>query len=362
MSLKHLCEEISCNDSNMLDEGSPIGSRIMCPEYSLHIEDRKTYPLSGDERVFALCWTIHPDKRLYGTIKPSTVSFSYGCNFEKGCKTQMHTHEYLELAYVVSGTFHQRILGKDIVFKQGELCLIDKNCLHQDFLDTDSACILFIGIANEMFDSIISNQIADERIISFLQTALLRQKNLWQYLHFRPMDVSNNDIEGYILSLMNELINYDKASPYICHGLLMRIFYLLSSGYDISLSSKMQRKINWLLYEEIISYIKQNYRDISIRQLAEHFHFHEDYFNRMLKSKTGMTYTQYIQNMRLDEAEKLLLHTDLTIDDIVGKVGYSNKGYFYKIFTEKNHMTPAKYRMYHSLSALHTRSQKSKPI
>ena len=344
MTLRHLCEEICCNDPNLLEEGSHMGSRIMCPEYSVHTEDIKTYPLSGDERVFALCWTIHPDKKLYGTIKPSAVSFSYGCSFEEDCKTQMHTHEYLELAYIVSGTFHQRILGRDIVFKQGELCLIDKNCLHQDCLDTDSACILFVGIANEMFDSIISNQVADERIISFLQTALLKQKNLWQYLHFKPIDYSNNDIDGYFLSLMNELIRHDKASSYICHGLLMRIFHLLSSGYDISLSSKMQRRMNWLLYEEIISYIKQNYRDISIKQLSEHFHFHEDYFNRMIKSKTGMTYTQYVQNLRLEEAEDLLRQTKLTIDDIAARVGYLNKGYFYKIFMEKNHMTPARFR------------------
>ena len=344
MTLKHLCEDISCNDPNLLEEGSHIGSRIMCPEYSLHIEDRKTYPISGEEGVFALCWTVYPNNRLYGTIKPAAVSFSYGMSFEQGCKTQMHTHEYLELAYIISGTFHQRILGKDIIFNQGELCLIDKNCLHQDCLDSDSACILFIGIANEMFDSIISNQVADERIISFLQTALLKQKNLWQYLHFKPIDPSSNKIEEYLLALMNELILHDKASSYICHGLLMRIFTLLSSSYDISLSSKMQQKMNWLLFEEITNYIKLNYRDISIKQLSEHFHFNEDYFNRLLKLRTGMTYTQYVQNLRLGEAESLLLHTNLTIDDIATKVGYSNKGYFYKIFTEKNNLTPAKYR------------------
>ena len=251
MSLKHLCEDISCNDPNMLEDGSHIGSRIMCPEYSIHTEDIKTYPLSGEDGVFALCWTIHPNNKLYGTIKPSAVSFSYSCSFEEGCKTQMHTHEYLELAYIVSGTFHQRILGKDIIFKQGELCLIDKNCLHQDYLDSASASILFIGIANEMFDSIISNQVADERIISFLQTALLKQKNLWQYLHFKPIDPANNQIEDYLLALMQELIHHDKASSYICHGLLIRIFALLSSSYDISLSSKMQKKMNWLLFEEI---------------------------------------------------------------------------------------------------------------
>lgn len=344
MTLLEFCQEISCNDQNKLEEGSHIGSRIMLPEYSFHIEDKKTFPLSQDERVFALCWVIHKDNKLWGTIKPSAVSFSYSTHFHEGCRTQIHTHDYLELAYIVSGSFHQRILSKDIIFRQGDLCLVDMNCLHQDCLDSNPACIIFIGIANEMFNSIISSQVADERIISFLQTALLKQKDLWQYLHFKPSDKSNMKMEGYFYDLMQELIQGDKASTHICRGLLMRIFSLLGSGYDISLSSEMQKKMNWLLYEEISSYIDKHFRDISIKQLSEHFHFHEDYFNRMIKSKTGMTYTQYVQNLRLKEAEKLLLHTDLTIDEVAAKVGYQNKGYFYKIFVQKNYLTPAKYR------------------
>ena len=57
-----------------------------------------------------------------------------------------------------------------------------------------------------------------------------------------------------------------------------------------------------------------------------------------------MTYTEYVQNLRISEAERLLRSTDLNIDDIASRVGYQNKGYFYKIFVEKNHVTPAKFR------------------
>jgi AraC-like DNA-binding protein len=106
----------------------------------------------------------------------------------------------------------------------------------------------------------------------------------------------------------------------------------------------MQKKMNWLLFQEITSYIKENYRDISLKQLSKNFHFHEDYFNRLLKAKTGMTYTEYIQNIRIKEAEKLLLNTKLTIDEIAVRVGYQNKGYFYRIFVDKHKMTPAQYR------------------
>lgn len=347
MNLKTLCDQISCNDPNMLREDSPIGSRIMCPEYSLHIEDKKTYPLPKEEHLFALCWTISMGNRLYGTIKPSATSFSYSCTFEPGDKTQLHTHEYLELSYIVSGRFRQRILGRDITFEQGDLCLIDKNCLHQDYLDPGPASILFLGIANDIFEEIMENHAVTERIVSFLQSALLKQKDLQQYLHFKPNSGAGNRLEECLRDLLKELILHDNASSYICRGLLMRIFRILSTDYDFSLSRELKREMNWLLYEEITAYIQKNFRDISVSRLCEQFHFQEDYFNRLLKQKTGKTYTEYVQDYRLAKAEELLTEGNLSIEEIADFVGYRNKGYFYRLFTGRYHMTPAKYRKEH---------------
>ena len=347
MNLKTLCDQISCNNPNMLREDSPIGSRIMCPEYSLHIEDKKTYPLPKEEHLFALCWTIGMGNRLYGTIKPSAASFSYSCTFEPGDKTQLHTHEYLELSYIVSGRFRQRILGRDITFEQGDLCLIDKNCLHQDYLDPGPASILFLGIANDIFEEIMENHAVTERIVSFLQSALLKQKDLQQYLHFKPNSGAGNRLEECLRDLLKELILHDNASSYICRGLLMRIFRILSTDYDFSLSRELKREMNWLLYEEITAYIQKNFRDISVSRLCEQFHFQEDYFNRLLKQKTGKTYTEYVQDYRLAKAEELLTEDNLSIEEIADFVGYRNKGYFYRLFTGRYHMTPAKYRKEH---------------
>ena len=335
MNLKSLCERISRSDPNMLPEDSSLGQRIMCPEYSLSYEDIKTYPLSKNNRLFALCWVIGANHRLYSTMKPFRPSFCYSCSFLPGDR------------YIVSGRFRQRILGRDITFEQGDLCLIDKNCLHQDYLEDQNAVILFLGISNEFFEDIMKNHGASDRILSFLQCALLKQKNLLQYLHFKPQTAGTAKLEECLCSLLKELTSYDDFSPVICRGLLMRVFCILSTDYDFSLSGKLRREMNWLVCEEITSYIEAHFKDITIRELCERFHFQEDYFNRLLKQKTGMTYTGYVQNLRLAEAERLLLQTSLSIEQIAGEVGYQNKGYFYRIFSRRHNMTPAKFRKEH---------------
>ena len=78
--------------------------------------------------------------------------------------------------------------------------------------------------------------------------------------------------------------------------------------------------------------------------LTLEFHFYEDYFNRLLKVQTGMTYIEYLQMLRLERAELLLTETNNTIEQIAEEVGYHNKGYFYRIFIERNNCTPAQYR------------------
>lgn len=344
MNLSDYCKNITKNGASLLWGDEKVGRQIMCPEYAFDKVDIKKFPVSDSNGIFMLCWNLEKEGQFFSTIKPSQNPFAYYSSFASGEKTQLHTHDYIELAYVVEGEFQQRILGKDIRFKKGEFCLIDKNCLHQDYLYHDDSIIIFIGLANDIFDEVMVKKIGEERLLNFFHTALLKQKDIQQYLHFKPKNPEDNRIESMLFSLLSELENNDEASKYICKGLLIRILHFISAEHEFHLSNEQRKKMNWIIFEEIIKFINEKYVDITIRDLVEKFHFNEDYYNRLLKEKTGLTYLEYVQNIRLEQAEILLTTTDMNIDDIADNVGYHNKGYFYKIFVEKYAVTPAKYR------------------
>ena len=117
--------------------------RIVCPEYSQHDIEVKPYPLPESEHMFGLIWDIHEPHTVSATIIPSGTAFTYEKRFEPGMRTQMHSHEYLELFYIVDGEYRQKILGNEFTFHKGELCLIDRNCEHQEILDSGSSTILY---------------------------------------------------------------------------------------------------------------------------------------------------------------------------------------------------------------------------
>ena len=344
MPLPEMCKAITVGEKSILPDGHDVGTRLVCPEYSRSVQEVKTYPLLGRDQLFVLCWCFDGQKNLYAAMKPYPTPFCCRYTFRDGEKTQLHTHEYLELAYVVEGNFRQKILGKDIVFHEGELCLIDKNCVHQDYLMDCPGTVLFFGLSNEMFDEIMTENVTTRKISFFLQSALMRQKNLQQYLHFKPSPPVCGEMERCLVTLLEELQADDAASRHICKGMMIRIFRLLSTRYEFSLSRGLRRAMNWVVFEEITDYIKNHYASITIQDLVNTFHFQEDYFNRLIKLKAGVTYSEYVKQLRLAKAEQLLLSTDLNIDEIAEAVGYHNKGYFYKIFRERYGMTPYRLR------------------
>lgn len=344
MNLLQLCHQMTSDKIEHLPENHQLGLRMVNPEYSKTSQDVKTYPLLHQDRMFALCWNIGRMQNLYASMCPTPKPFCYHLHFTSGEKTQLHTHEYIELTYVVKGEFRQKILGRDIIFSEGDLCLIDKNCLHQDYLQSENVVVLFLGIANDMFSEIMNENIATQKIISFLQSALLKQKDVQQYIHFEPGAEASTELDDCLCMLLRELMGSDIGTYYIRKGLLLRIFRILSTKYDFALSREQRKTMNWILFEEIDTYIKQHYATITIQELTEVFHFQKDYFNRLIKSKTGLTYSAYVQDIRLAKAEHLLLNTEMSIEEIAENIGYQNRGFFYRIFEKRNGVTPAEYR------------------
>ena len=344
MDLQSLTKQLIYDEHNIETPDIYQKFGIVCPEYSSRDIEVKEYPMPDKEHLFTLLWDIPDNSSLYATILPCDTPFTYSCHFKHGMRTQMHSHEYLELFYIVDGEYRQKILGNEFTFHKGELCLIDRNCEHQEILDSGSSTILFLGITNAIFNDIMKHLSTSGRIASFLNMALLEQKNLQQYLHFRPQPEGLEKMEQALYQLLSELKQHDVASPLICQGLLLRIFRILGTNYEFSLSKQLRKQMNWILFEEITDYMENHLTQISITGLSEEFHFQEDYFNRLIKTQTGLTYTEYLQLLRLRRAETLLLTTDATIDQITEAVGYHNKGYFYKIFTERHQLTPAQFR------------------
>lgn len=264
--------------------------------------------------------------------------------YTAGTKTDRHKHHYAELLYVSDGSFIQYI-GDDVVnMRKGDVCFIDSECMCWGESDDDTF-VIRLEVSDEIINAVISNAMADKQAMDYIKELVKVLKNSG-YIHFGYKDYYDNELKDMLTALISECGVADAASVYICQGLMLRILWRLGTVYEYAQSRYIRKKINWLLHQEITDFIEDNMKDVTIDMLVERFGYQEDYFNRFLKAQTGMTFTEYLQDCRLNKSAILLKEDSMDVDEIIKEVGYRNKGYFYRIFTEKYNMTPAKFRKY----------------
>ena len=98
--------------------------------------------------------------------------------------------------------------------------------------------------------------------------------------------------------------------------------------------------------KKIISFLDENYTcpDLSTTMLSESLSLSASYISRIFKKETGQNIPDYIHNKRVHYAKELLVNTDLSVNDISLKVGYSTAWTMNRIFKRLVHMTPGAWR------------------
>lgn len=97
--------------------------------------------------------------------------------------------------------------------------------------------------------------------------------------------------------------------------------------------------------DQVMRFILDNStRQISLEEVAEQAFMSKEAFCRFFKLRTRRTFTQYVQQLRITEAKKLLLETDMGISGISYQVGFQTLSHFNKTFKNLTGMTPKEWR------------------
>lgn len=102
-------------------------------------------------------------------------------------------------------------------------------------------------------------------------------------------------------------------------------------------------------HQSIIAYIDQHFTDsqLSLSMLADRFQLSEAYVSRNIKLCTNMSYSAYVEQLRMEKARELLLSNECKVGDVGELLGYDNVNTFYKAFKRYYKVSPGAYRADH---------------
>ncbi|MDQ0207236.1 AraC family transcriptional regulator [Alkalicoccobacillus murimartini] len=252
-----------------------------------------------------------------------------------------HKHDYIEMSYVLQGSFTQTIAGKRLTLNEGELMFLNQHIEHEiDPCSKEDIIINFI-IQPSFFEYIFSFLNIRGPIYRFLMDSLYTYSYQGQYLTFKT--ATNDKLQELILTIINEILNpvdVSEARVKLQVGLL--IVELSQNEHQIEGAETLTLHSSWM--QETLSYINQSYSTATLTEISHRLNQHDYVLSRAIKQMTNQTFKELLQEKRLTVACDLMTKTDLPITMVVNQVGYDNVSYFYRIFQKRYGMTPKKFR------------------
>ncbi len=118
--------------------------------------------------------------------------------------------------------------------------------------------------------------------------------------------------------------------------------WLIDELTQFSQSNPISSKLAYYLSAK--DFIEQHYaEDLSVSSIAERLYITPNYLGKIFKDQCGQGLLEYIKNIRLEEAVKIMLSGNSDIGDICEKTGFSDVRYFGKLFKDKYNVSPKQF-------------------
>ncbi|SKA75383.1 transcriptional regulator, AraC family [Caloramator quimbayensis] len=177
-------------------------------------------------------------------------------------------------------------------------------------------------------------------------------------LSYSDMIIAVTQLVINIIRVINNMMRMNRESVYINTGDFMNNMdsyetiddiksYIM--GLTVYVSEKMKDKKSSKkndVVDKVKNYIFLNYTDpsISLEEIAEKMKLSPSYLRVLFKEIEGKSLSTFINEVRFENAKKLLETTDLTVAEIAERVGFSNNNYFYTAFKKFYGVSPNQYR------------------
>lgn len=272
---------------------------------------------------------------VYSSIPNLPVHISCNDRATVGVACANHYHDEIELLKITRGRFACITNEKTHILSEGDIAFINSCVPHYTtVLENDTATVL-VQINTDAFVSSYEHNYLSKFINNGEQ----------QFVLFKKDGEDTKKLIEYIDALKMEYIEkkeayetYIKAYIYSIIALLYRerVLINIESFFDVKAIDKIM---------PVLHYVHSNYhKPIKLEELSSILNLNHSYFCRLFKKLTNSTFTNYLNFVRICNAERLLSSTKKTILEISLETGFSSVSYFNRTFKRFKNCAPTAYR------------------
>lgn len=277
---------------------------------------------------------------LYNKIcHKSGESFSYRHN--SPFTMPLHSHDEYELIYIISGTGKEYIGDAVLDYEPGNLTLIGRNVPHLHLCNsyinngnTNSSCHILQFPAN---------------VLPFNLSDIHEFYNIYLLLKDSMSGIRFNS-EDTVFKVLRILKRFNSAQGVDRIVLLYKVLDILSKCTDRKIISSAGYPLQTVLHiddpiEKIYAYIRSNYKSpVGLNDISSYIGQTPTSLCRLFKSRTGKTIFSVLNEIRIEHACRLLTVSNMSNAQIAYECGFNNLSYFNRVFKSVTGQTPTDYK------------------
>ena len=250
----------------------------------------------------------------------------------------LHYHDEYELTLMINARGAKRVVGNSIgIVDDMELIFIGPNLYHA-WVTHQCSTAPIQGVTIQFHKDLLNETFLRKNQLSLLKRML---NNAQRGILF-PKEI--------IINVAERIINLKQKNQFEAVLELFSILHSLSVFPSIKLLSDPGFTDERILYrsrrvERVFEFMYNNYnKHISLDEAANIANMTAASFSRFLKKKTGKTFVEMLNEIRLGYVSRMLIDTDIIIAEIAFKCGFNNISNFNRVFKHKKLCTPQKFR------------------
>ena len=259
-----------------------------------------------------------------------------------------HVHKAVELLYVKSGSYSLLLDGVEYEIGEGDLVLFCSNAIHHVFTKNLPRNEYYvIKISPAFFLQFSTQEEGAEYVMRF---AINRKgsKCIWT-----KEELEGTPLFSALQSLIGEYEGKRYASGVATKLKIMELLVEILRSDSPADEKTPHNQTAALIYNTMV-FVRNHYaEDMDERELAHSLGMSYSYFSRSFRRVTGMTFKQYLNRMRVNQAEKLLCRGGASVSEVATRCGYNSISYFISVYKSITGKTP-----YQSLQQTVNRQEK----
>ncbi|WP_147433496.1 AraC family transcriptional regulator [Paenibacillus ginsengarvi] len=251
-----------------------------------------------------------------------------------------HWHEHFELIKIVQGPVLVQIDQHSFTAEAGDIYFINSCQVHS------VTCVPGLNgvIKGMVFDKALMYSLENPEMRHFLSLFLRSNKVSKRYRHTDPLwNDLNVEMEKAYQEFTSEQVGYE----YAILSCLFRIFVPMMRLYQQELDSSAPHRYanQYMRLKPAIDYMEEHLAEkVYMESVCKKVNMSLYYFSSLFKKVFGLPPVQYLVQLRIDHAKRLLLDEERSISEIAELCGFCNINYFDKVFKEKSGFTPMEFR------------------